>query len=591
MNRTRTLFFLLAAWSLAAGVHGADDGPPEAQKHLLTGVLWMQRAPEYGLLSQSVFQAAGNALPAAIAAPGSAAKEQSPLPASAPAAVIVDLDETMLDNSRYQAYLVSTGKGYQDATWDQWMALQEARAVPGAVDFANAVMKSGRATIFYVSNRTCGGDHLWHVANASPGLCPAKAATMQNMKRLGFPRYDDPDAFLFRGEQTDPRADKVTRRARIGAEYRIVMLLGDDMRDFLSTEDADLLAKGDPGLAKMAAELIGRRWFVLPNAMYGSWVDRLGKSPAQWAAQLDVPKLPVLTLATWNLEWLMTPATFAELSGKCVSGGNPPSDVRALPCPGQGHPPVKARGQSGYEGLHAAARELDADVVALQEVDGPEAARLVFRTGWALDCFTRRAHPQKVGFAIRAGIPYRCNGDFTELDVDGTLRAGADVTLYPGTRGAVRLLGVHLKSGCARGPLDAPANPNCAGLRRQIPVLKRWIDARAVDGVPYAVLGDFNRWLDGDAKYGAGADPAMPTSVFRAIDDGQPGGMRMVRATSGMSPVKCWPTDTHAAEPIDNILVSDKLLGAQHIRASRVVYGTELSDHCPLQAKIVMHPR
>ena len=204
-----------------------------------------------------------------------------------------------------------------------------------------------------------------------------------------------------------------------------------------------------------------------------------------------------LSLATWNLEWLMTPQTQAELSARCQRQ-QPRSHERALPCsPGRTPPP--ARTQADLDALARTAQALHTtrrvDVVALQEVDGPEAARQVFRQGWKLDCFERRAHPQKVGFAIREGVPYRCNSELSDLDVDGSSRAGADLTLYPGTAREVRLLNVHLKSGCFRGDLDRAFSP-CRGLQRQAPVVEAWIDQRVREGVAFAVLGDFNRHLD-----------------------------------------------------------------------------------------------
>jgi hypothetical protein len=157
----------------------------------------------------------------------------------------------------------------------------------------------------------------------------------------------------------------------------------------------------------------------------------------------------------------MTPQTHAELSARCQRQ-QPRSHERALPCtPGRKPPP--ARTQADLDALARTAQALHTprhvDVVALQEVDGPDAARQVFRQGWKLDCFERRAHPQKVGFAIREGVPYRCNSELSDLDVDGGSRAGADLTLYPGTAREVRLLNVHLKSGCFRGDLDRRLQP------------------------------------------------------------------------------------------------------------------------------------
>lgn len=282
LRRSRACVFVLAL--AASGGVSAQRPPalPAGQLHQLNSVLWMQRSPEYALLARSVFASAQAALPAALAQPGSAAAEQSPLPPGAGAAVIVDLDETMLDNSPFQAWLVRSGAAYRPQDWDAWVARKSAQAIPGAVEFAKAVTAMPNTTIFYVSNRECKG----------PGACAAKQATMENMRTLGFPRADEEGAFLFKGEEADERGDKVTRRTRIGRAYRIIMLVGDDMRDFVAKEDADLLARRDPALMARAADLVGRRWFILPNAMYGSWVDRLGKTPAAMAEQLTPADLP-----------------------------------------------------------------------------------------------------------------------------------------------------------------------------------------------------------------------------------------------------------------------------------------------------------
>lgn len=295
-----------------------------------------------------------------------------------------------------------------------------------------------------------------------------------------------------------------------------------------------------------------------------------------------------LTLATWNVEWLMTPQTRDTLGATCVPQ-QPRSDQRALPCtPGRPQPPT--RNAADFEALARSAQALrqreGVDVVALQEVDGPEAARQVFRQGWQLDCFVRRAHPQKVGFAIRDGIPYRCNGDLQALDVDGGTRAGADVTLWPGTRQEVRLLAVHLKSGCFDGKLDRRFEP-CARLRQQAPVVEAWIDQRVREGVAFAVLGDFNRHLDRDARYPAGPDEAAPFNLMQAWSDNDPPGAELLRATEGQPYLRC-DADDHHSRYIDDILIDRKLAARNsNRRFARLSYeaadqGRTLSDHCPV---------
>ncbi|WP_338760364.1 HAD family acid phosphatase [Massilia sp. METH4] len=566
---------LLAAWLPLA----AAAPPPVEQRELLSGVLWLQQAPEARYATLSIFRNATTMLEEAIAAPDSAAIEQRGSDvAKLPPAVIVDLDETMLDNSPYEAHLVREGVPFEEAGWARWIAQRRALPVPGALAFAQAVDKAG-ARIFYVSNREC-------FAGENP--CQAKEHTMANMRALGFPRADDPGAFLFKGERPGWGTDKTSRRQVVGAAHRIVMLVGDDMRDFVSPPQAHALHARDRTLVALAEDEIGRRWFVIPNPMYGSWMERLGGLEGQYAA-LDSAALPAverLALGTWNMEWLMTTGTHDALLARCTPGF-PPSHVRAIPC-NKDRPPLPRRVAADFDALADVARRLPADVVALQEVDGPEAAATVFREGWQLACFISRPNPQKVGFAVRTGIPYACNPELKELDIDGATRAGADITLYPGTPHAVRLLAVHLKSGCFAGSLaEAPAFPPCAGLRKQVPVLERWIDARAAENVRFAVLGDFNRRLELDAVMDAGNDEARPDAVFNALSDGRPKGAVLLRATAGQAHVRCSPLDRHAPAAIDNILVSRSLAALGRLTYARIPYDGataarhKFPDHCP----------
>lgn len=295
-----------------------------------------------------------------------------------------------------------------------------------------------------------------------------------------------------------------------------------------------------------------------------------------------------LTLATWNMEWLMTPGTYRDLASRCTRQ-QPASDERAFPCsPGKPMPP--ARTPDDFAAMARTAEQLRsdlrADVVGLQEVDGPDAARQVFKQGWKLDCFTQRAHPQKVGFAIRDGIPYRCNGDLSALDIDGSTRAGADITLYPNTPQQVRILAVHLKSGCFDGRMDRRFSP-CSRLQQQAPVVERWIDQRVRDGIDFAIMGDFNRQLDRDAHYPAGPDENAPVNLFQAWSDNEPTGAILMRATEGQRYERCDDKD-HYKRYIDDILISQSLFNKKKgKRFARLPYSAQdqdrqLSDHCPV---------
>src|SRR6187402_3863210 len=158
-----------------------------------------------------------------------------------------------------------------------------------------------------------------------------------------------------------------------------------------------------------------------------------------------------LKIATWNLEWFMTPETLRALTPACTPADAPRDGARrSVPCD-VAH--ELARSREDIAALKRHAHVLDADVVALQEVDGPEAARLVFPD---YDfCFSGRIAVQNNGFAIRRGLPFACGPDVFDLGLADDVRRGVEVELYPGTARALRLLSVHLKSGCARDPIDS----------------------------------------------------------------------------------------------------------------------------------------
>lgn len=313
-----------------------------------------------------------------------------------------------------------------------------------------------------------------------------------------------------------------------------------------------------------------------------------------WVATPDAAQAQrrPLSLLTWNMEWLIATADERELRAHCQRQ-QPRSDERAIPCtPGRKPPPPRSR--ADLDALAAVAQraaDLPGDVVvALQEVDGPQAAAQAFRQGWKLDCFTPRAHPQKVGFAIRQGVPYRCNPPLQSLDIDGSSRGGADITLYPDTKHAVRLLAVHLKSGCFDGALDRSFEP-CGRLRQQVPVLEGWVDDRVREKVHFAVLGDFNRHLDRDARLAAGPDEAAPLAMLDALNDDRPVGAMVYPATNKQVYVPCTSREKHTRY-IDDVLMGQSLrFATSRVRFVRLPYTLEeerrqVSDHCPMGVQL-----
>ena len=182
---------------------------------------------------------------------------------------------------------------------------------------------------------------------------------------------------------------------------------------------------------------------------------RTGSSPPSLAlcSSAAAPASPPreFKLATWNLEWFMTPETLRALTPACMPRDAPRDGARrAVPCD-VAH--ELARSNEDIAALRRHARALDADVIALQEVDGVEAARLVFPDYEF--CFSGRVAVQNNGFAIRRGLPFACGPELRDLSLADDVRRGVEVRLFPGTPREFALLSVHLKSGCSRDPLDS----------------------------------------------------------------------------------------------------------------------------------------
>jgi len=259
--------FIVAGLTGLAGcatVPGArDDDGAQLWRGTLDAVLWMQSSEEYRALAAQVYAQAMSRLPALIE-PGTAALEQADAPAQAlaalPTAIVLDVDETVLDNSYHQARLLLEGRVYAPQSWDAWVREAVAPPIPGALEFLTAAKRAGHR-IFYVTNRECPPAP----APVGEDPCPQRTATMRNLATHGFPDADRVDSFLLlNGKPAWHGSDKGPRRAALASEYRIVALFGDDLRDFV---DRGQFAARRSELAP----LFGKRWFLLPNPAYGSW--------------------------------------------------------------------------------------------------------------------------------------------------------------------------------------------------------------------------------------------------------------------------------------------------------------------------------
>ncbi len=239
----------------AAATSSIPTAAPEmaAASELTNATLWVQTAAEYRACTTVIYRAAREAMDAALHdTMRSAAAEQSGSFANLPPAVILDIDETVLDNSPYQAHLVMNNTAFDAAGWSEWVELARAAAVAGAPAFLNHAVASG-VEVFYVTNRT-------HAE---------EPATRRNLQSLGLPVKESPDTLLTRGEMPEWGSDKSSRRAYVSRTYRVLLLLGDDLGDFLPAGESSLQERDE--LVEREVRRWGRDWFMLPNPQYGSW--------------------------------------------------------------------------------------------------------------------------------------------------------------------------------------------------------------------------------------------------------------------------------------------------------------------------------
>jgi endonuclease/exonuclease/phosphatase family metal-dependent hydrolase len=309
------------------------------------------------------------------------------------------------------------------------------------------------------------------------------------------------------------------------------------------------------------------RFALLPGVLLAMALLRatdVGAAPAAAPA--------TLRLATWNLEWLLSPQTARDLRVRCQRG------ERRLPCDVV---QISARSDADYRALGRQAALLAADVVALQEVEGAEVAARLF-AGYDF-CFTQRRDWQNVGFAIRKGIAHRCAPDVLAISLADRVRRGAALTLFPGEARELHLLAVHLKSGCSRDDLQSSL-ASCRVLARQGPGLAAWVDAQVAAGRAFAVLGDFNRDLRAEQSAHAG--------LWAQLADGQPRDEQLRDAGAGTAFVPC-QTGQPFTRYIDYIVLGGPL-AARQVAGSFArqrykdvdAHRFRLSDHCPLSVAV-----
>jgi len=223
-----------------------------------SATLWMQNAAEYKAITTMVYQSAGSELNTALNVRSWTAslEQENALYKDLPPAVILDVDETVLDNAPFQARLIKQNKSYTPERWNDWVREEKADAIAGALAFTKEAVNKG-ITVFYLTNR-----------DAS-----VEEATYDNLEKLGFPLKENIDVLLTKNERPDWTSAKDNRRQYLAKNYRILMLFGDNLNDFLPADD--ITNEQRKQLFEKHRQRFGTQWFVLPNPVYGSWEEAL----------------------------------------------------------------------------------------------------------------------------------------------------------------------------------------------------------------------------------------------------------------------------------------------------------------------------
>jgi len=239
----KIMFVSLLIATMASTVLQAGEIAPVAQSEnegLLYSTLWMQTAAEYRACAYQAYNYATLLL-----------QQDMQKNYDKPRAIIVDVDETVIDNSVYEAWQIKDNIKYPEK-FDDWINSAEGYAIPGAKEFLNFAADSGYE-VFYVSNRK-----LRHLEG-----------TRENLEKLGYP-FADLDHMLFK----DKISSKQPRRDKVMENFELVLLMGDNLIDFSDLFAGTTVEDRFEAVDKMREEF-GKKFVILPNAMHGKWMKVL----------------------------------------------------------------------------------------------------------------------------------------------------------------------------------------------------------------------------------------------------------------------------------------------------------------------------
>jgi acid phosphatase len=265
----KTLYILCAALALAGcAATPQPDAGETAPDDIDIGILWVEHSAEYQAVSAQVYAVAQRDLPRLLGDPEWTALPGRTDVAGKPPAIILDIDETVVSNARYQETLRFAP--YSRFGHFDWMRKNKVAPIRGAAEMIDAARAAG-VDVFFLTNRAC------ERFDGVEGDCPYEQVTIDDLREAGIEA--DADHVLMAWEQPGWSKEKLNRRNHIADTHRVIMLFGDDYGDFVHCTRSTPLPPCTQAATRESrhtaldtyADYWGNGWYILPNPMHGSW--------------------------------------------------------------------------------------------------------------------------------------------------------------------------------------------------------------------------------------------------------------------------------------------------------------------------------
>jgi 5'-nucleotidase (lipoprotein e(P4) family) len=611
MKRSRVCFALILCVSFIASFAYAQhvlqiqtpSGKVPVTHEGLQSVLWMQTSVEYRAVCKIMFKQAESALDRALKdskRTAYAGPQKADDKKHRGLAVIVDIDESILDNSRFQGEVARRDAGYEPFLWNDWVKQVECKAVPGAVDFIKHAQDKN-VTVFFITNRDV----------------EVEQATRQNLVKVGIDLKEPTgtDVVLCKHEEVkgadeldvseelknDP-SDKTLRRAYVAKNYRILLMIGDDLGDFISVSKKSMRERDE--IDERYSDNWGEKWLMLPNPAYGSWdaavidqkhdLTRYGRLEKKWRRlkgftstgwakdrRADKSQLTIMTFNTLFLWDGKLPE-----DGKCgVNFAWRESRSRAL-----------RHMRRIAETIRAV--KPTPDIICLQEVENLQALKTLnkeFLSGLNYGAYLAEGKDPNTGqdVGLLSRLDPICN---SVTRTDAKAKIGSSKKHFGVEKNIIArfdtgdlkfsLIGLHFKSG-------ATDKRRKTQREAQAEVIRQAALRELKAGYQPVILGDFNDY-DGDDGVRDSKNSQPITKVLRIIKDMAPKNVNDdLQNASRLIPKKerytCYWDAQETFTSLDHILLPkslfDKIDGAW-IPRPHDASCTRVSDHYPVVVRL-----